>query len=57
MSAKAADFSLILKLLAGIVIGSLVGTYLGGNTESPLHHLMDVVVSLRYIFGQIIRAG
>ncbi len=54
MSAKAADFSLILKLLAGIVIGSLVGTYLGGNTESPLHHLMDVVVSLRYIFGQII---
>ena len=54
MSAKASDFSLILKLLAGIVIGSLVGTYLGGNTESPLHHLMDVVVSLRYIFGQII---
>ena len=54
MSAKAADFSLILKLLAGIVIGSLIGTYLGNNTQSPLHHIMDAVVSLRYIFGQII---
>ncbi|HIU17608.1 MAG TPA: dicarboxylate/amino acid:cation symporter, partial [Candidatus Avidesulfovibrio excrementigallinarum] len=49
MSSKAADFSLILKLLAGIVIGSLVGMYLGGNTQSPLHHIMDAVVSLRYI--------
>ncbi len=54
MSARASDFSLILKLLAGIVIGSLVGMYLGGNTESPLHSVMDAVVSLRYIFGQII---
>ncbi len=54
MSAKAADFSLILKLLVGIVAGSLIGTYLGNNTQSPLHHLMDAVVSLRYIFGQII---
>ncbi|WP_294556144.1 dicarboxylate/amino acid:cation symporter [uncultured Mailhella sp.] len=54
MSTKAADFSLILKLLAGIVIGSLAGTYLGSHTESPLHCIMDAVVSLRYIFGQII---
>ena len=54
MSTKAADFSLILKLLAGIVIGSLAGTYLGAHTESPLHCIMDAVVSLRYIFGQII---
>ena len=54
MSTKAADFSLILKLLVGIVAGSLIGTYLGNNTQSPLHHLMDAVVSLRYIFGQII---
>ncbi len=54
MSTKAADFSLILKLLIGIVAGSLIGTYLGNNTQSPLHHIMDAVVSLRYIFGQII---
>lgn len=54
MSTKAADFSLILKLLAGIVIGSIAGTYLGSHTESPLHCIMDAVVSLRYIFGQII---
>ena len=54
MSAKAADFSLIIKLLVGIVLGSLIGTYLGNNTQSPLHHIMDAVVSLRYIFGQII---
>ena len=54
MSTKAADFSLILKLLASIVIGSLAGTYLGSHTESPLHCIMDAVVSLRYIFGQII---
>ena len=54
MSTKAADFSLILKLLAGIVIGSLAGTYLGSHTESPLHCIMDAVVSLRYIFGQIL---
>ncbi len=54
MSTKAADFSLIIKLLIGIVAGSLIGTYLGNNTQSPLHHIMDAVVSLRYIFGQII---
>lgn len=54
MSTKAADFSLIIKLLVGIVVGSLIGTYLGNNTQSPLHHIMDAVVSLRYIFGQII---
>ena len=54
MSTKAADFSLILKLLIGIVAGSLIGTYLGNNTQSPLHHIIDAVVSLRYIFGQII---
>ena len=54
MSTRAADFSLIIKLLIGIVAGSLIGTYLGNNTQSPLHHIMDAVVSLRYIFGQII---
>lgn len=54
MPAKAGDFSLILKLLSGIVIGSLIGAYLGEHTESPLHCIMDAVVSLRYIFGQII---
>lgn len=54
MAAKAGDFSLILKLLAGIVIGALVGTYIGNNAGSSLNHVMDVVVSLRHIFGQII---
>ena len=54
MAAKAGDFSLILKLLAGIVIGALVGTYIGNNADSSLNHVMDVVVSLRHIFGQII---
>lgn len=54
MSAKAADFSLILKLLIGIIAGSLLGIYLGNHTQSPLHRIMDAVVSLRYICGQII---
>ena len=34
MSAKAADFSLILKLLIGIIAGSLLGIYLGNHSAA-----------------------
>ena len=54
MAAKVGDFSLILKLLGGIIIGALLGLYIGENAEGSLKHVMDVVVSLRHIFGQII---
>ena len=54
MAAKVGDFSLILKLLGGIIIGALLGLYIGENAEGSLRHVMDVVVSLRHIFGQII---
>ena len=54
MAAKDGDFSLILKLLGGIIIGALLGLYIGENAEGSLKHVMDVVVSLRHIFGQII---
>ncbi|MBQ3059794.1 MAG: dicarboxylate/amino acid:cation symporter [Desulfovibrio sp.] len=45
--AKAGDASLIFKLLAGLIIGAGLGFM---ATES----VMDVVVSVRHIFGQII---
>ena len=54
MAAKVGDLSLILKLLGGIIIGALLGLYIGENAEGSLKHVMDVVVSLRHIFGQII---
>ena len=54
MAAKVGDFSLILKLLGGIIIGALLGLYIGENADGSLKHVMDVVVSLRHIFGQII---
>lgn len=46
MAAKVGDFSLILKLLGGIIIGALLGLYIGENAEGSLKHVMDVVVSL-----------
>ncbi len=45
--AKIGDVSLILKLLAGLVLGALLG-FVANEA------VMDVVVSLRHIFGQII---
>ena len=45
--AKIGDISLILKLLAGLVLGALLG-FVANEA------VMDVVVSLRHIFGQII---
>ena len=54
MATKVGDFSLILKLLGGIIIGALLGLYIGENAEGSLKHVMDVVVSLRHIFGQLI---
>ncbi len=45
--AKIGDISLILKLLAGLVLGALLGFVVN-------EAVMDVVVSLRHIFGQII---
>lgn len=45
--AKIGDVSLILKLLAGLVIGALLG-FVANEA------VMDVVVSLRHIFGQVI---
>ena len=45
--AKIGDVSLILKLLAGLVLGALLGFVANAA-------VMDVVVSLRHIFGQII---
>ena len=45
--AKVGDLSLILKLLGGIIIGALLGFV---ANES----VMNVVVSVRHIFGQII---
>lgn len=47
LMAKAGDASLIFKLLAGLIIGAGLGFM---ATES----VMDVVVSVRHIFGQII---
>ena len=43
MAAKVGDFSLILKLLGGIIIGALLGLYIGENAEGSLKHVMDVV--------------
>lgn len=45
--AKIGDLSLIIKLLAGLVIGALLGFVV----NEPI---MDVVVSVRHILGQII---
>ena len=45
--AKIGDISLILKLLAGLVLGALLG-FVANEA------VMDVVVSLRHIFGPII---
>ena len=45
--AKIGDVSLILKLLAGLLLGALLG-FVANEA------VMDVVVSLRHIFGQII---
>lgn len=45
--AKIGDASLILKLLAGLIIGALLG-FVANEA------VMDVVVSARHIFGQII---
>lgn len=45
--AKIGDLSLILKLLAGLVLGTLLGFVANGP-------IMDVVVSVRHILGQII---
>ena len=45
--AKIGDISLILKLLAALVLGALLG-FVANEA------VMDVVVSLRHIFGQII---
>ena len=42
--AKIGDISLILKLLAGLVLGALLG-FVANEA------VMDVVVSLRHIFG------
>ena len=45
--AKFGDLSLIIKLLAGLVLGTLLGFVANGP-------IMDVVVSVRHILGQII---
>ena len=45
--AKIGDLSLIIKLLAGLVIGALLGFVVNES-------IMDVVVSVRHILGQII---
>lgn len=45
--AKFGDLSLIIKLLAGLVLGTLMGFVANGP-------IMDVVVSVRHILGQII---
>ncbi len=50
MSKARGEFSLIFKLVAGIIVGSLLGLYFADSKS----HVMDVVVSLRHIFGQII---
>ncbi len=49
------EFSLICKLLFGIFAGALLGMFLGANSDSDsVRAVMNVVVSLRHIFGQII---
>ena len=40
--------------MGGCIIGALLGLYIGENAEGSLKHVMDVVVSLRHIFGQLI---
>ena len=45
--AKIGDLSLIIKLIAGLVIGALLGFVVNES-------IMDVVVSVRHILGQII---
>ena len=47
MSKSKNEFGLILKLLAGIVIGALIGFAANEN-------VMQVVMSLKYVLGQII---
>lgn len=47
MSEKKNDFSLILKLLAGIAVGAA----LGGMADAPL---MDGIVSLKHLLGQVV---
>ena len=49
------EFSLIIKLLVGIFAGALLGMLLGSNADSGfVQGCMNVVVSLKHFFGQII---
>ena len=49
------EFSLIIKLLAGIVAGALIGMLLGANADAGfVKYCMNVVVSLKHLFGQVI---
>lgn len=49
------EFSLIVKLLSGIVAGALLGMLLGANADADLvKSCMNVVVSLKHLFGEII---
>ena len=49
------EFSLIIKLLVGIFAGALLGMLLGSNADSGfVQNCMNVVVSLKHLFGQII---
>lgn len=49
------EFSLIVKLLSGIVAGALLGMLLEANADADLvKSCMNVVVSLKHLFGEII---
>ena len=47
MAERKNDFGLIIKLLVGLVAGAAIGRYVGPA-------LMDVIVSLKHVLGQII---
>ena len=55
MAKAVGEFSLIFKLLAGIFLGAFLGMFLGANADSAtVGRIMNVVVSLKHVFGQVI---